>query len=60
MTSIRSKICRMLAKRMIGSAFNPDIPIEEIRNTMEKATKMAFLPAGTRVDKVACNNVAAE
>lgn len=60
MASIRSKLCRMLAKRMIGSAFNSDISIEEIRSTMEKATKMAFLPAKTRVDKVSFNTVAAE
>jgi epsilon-lactone hydrolase len=60
MPSIRSKICRILAKRLIGSHFNPSLTIDEIRKGMEKATRMAFLPANTNVEKTRYGDIDAE
>jgi len=60
MPSLRSKICRILTKRMIGSAFDPNLTMSEIRIHMEKATKMAFLPAKTKVEKITINDIPSE
>lgn len=60
MSSIRSKFCRFLAKRLIGSNFDPKITIDEMRRGMEKATKMSFLPAKTKVDHLSYSNISAE
>ena len=45
---------------MIGSAFDPNLTMSEIRVHMEKATKMAFLPAKTKVEKVTINDIPSE
>lgn len=60
MTSIRSKFCRFLSKRMIGSSMDPSNSIDEMRLGLEKATKFAMLPAKTSISQVNYNNVSAE
>jgi len=60
MPSIRSKICRILAKHLIGSNLDPNKPIDEMRQGMEKATKFAFLPASTKVVQTDYRNISAE
>ena len=50
----------MLAKRMVGSILKPEFSIELMRSKMEKATKMAILPANTKVDKIGFNGLSAE
>ena len=60
MTSIRSKLCRFLSKRVIGSSLDPNTTIDEMRLGLEKATKLSILPAKTNVDKISYNNVSAE
>lgn len=60
MASIRSKICRMMAKLTIGSALDNKKTIEEMRLGMEKATKLTFLPSKTNIEQVNYGDIAAE
>jgi len=60
MTSIRSKFCRFLSKRLIGSNLDPNKTIDEMRIGSEKATKYSMLPSRTEVIPVSYDNVSAE
>jgi acetyl esterase/lipase len=60
MPSIRSKVCRILTKYLVAPNFNPNKTINEARRGMERLTKLAHLPAKTKVEKITFNSISAE
>lgn len=60
MTSIRSKFCRYLSKKLMGSNMVSSMSIDEMRIGLEKATRFSMLPARTKIHKVGYHNVSAE
>jgi monoterpene epsilon-lactone hydrolase len=60
MPSLRSRFCRIFIKHLIGSKFITGLSIDQMRKGMEGATRMAFLPAKTKVEQTSCDGVSAE
>ena len=60
MSSLRSKFCRILIKHLYGSKFIIGLTIDQVRKGMEVATRLAFLPAKTKVEQTSYGGVKAE
>ena len=60
MSSLRSKVCRLMAKHLIGARYRPGFTIEGIRKGLEDATRLSFLPANMVVERININGISAE
>jgi len=60
MTSLRSKICRLIIKKMVAPKLNNLQSIHETRNYMEKMARNAKLPKNSQIEKITINGMAAE
>ena len=60
MSSLHSKFCRILIKHLYGSKFIIGLTIDQVRKGMEVATRLAFLPAKTKVEQTSYGGVKAE
>ena len=60
MPSLRSKFCRFIIKFVVASKFDPNMPIDKARKTMEDFSRFLRLPRKTHVETVALGNLAAD
>jgi len=60
MSSFRSTLCRMLIKHYLAPNFHAQKTIGAQRKALEKLTKWAVLPSGTRIDEVQIKGLSAE
>ncbi len=59
MPSYRSRICRMVTKYLVAARLKPGTTIGDMRRATERLAKLAWLPAGTDVEKIRLNGMSA-
>ena len=60
MPSLRSKLCRLIIKKIVAPKLNDLKSIDETRNYMERMAKYAKLPPNTNFEKITLSGMAAE
>jgi acetyl esterase/lipase len=60
MASLRSSVFRLFTKYYLRPKFSVDKTVEEHRKAFEKASRLTFLPFGTKTELVSINGIKAE